>query len=138
MDHGVRDPDCDHCKRALGPLYQHRIKGNRHLPVFTFDFSGPHPRRVNAVLPCLQASFEDLCALTGGSRLPIFRLHSDKAKEFLASVIRSYLAQQGVRRTVNSCYDPQGNGLAERWVGSIKVRATALLADVRLPPEYWS
>ena len=19
MDHGVRDPDCDHCKRALGP-----------------------------------------------------------------------------------------------------------------------
>ena len=21
MDHGVRDPNCDHCKRALGPLY---------------------------------------------------------------------------------------------------------------------
>ena len=44
---GVRDPDCDHCKRALGPLYHHKIKGNRHLPVFTFDFSGPHPHRVN-------------------------------------------------------------------------------------------
>ena len=41
MDHGVRDPDCDHCKRALGPLYHHKIVGNRHLPVFTFDFSGP-------------------------------------------------------------------------------------------------
>ena len=38
----VRDPDCDHCKRALGPLYHHKIVGNRHLPVFTFDFSGPH------------------------------------------------------------------------------------------------
>ena len=24
----------------LGPLYHHKIKGNRHLPVFTFDFSG--------------------------------------------------------------------------------------------------
>ena len=35
MDHGVRDPDCDYCKRALGPLYHHKIKGNRHLPVFT-------------------------------------------------------------------------------------------------------
>ena len=46
MDHGVRDPECDHCKRALGPLYHHKIKGNRHLPVFTFDFSGPHPHRV--------------------------------------------------------------------------------------------
>ena len=92
MDHGVRDPDCDHCKRALGPLYHHKIVGNRHLPVFTFDFSGPHPHRVNmaqylpvsvwslghmriiwafgvesrqssAVLPCLQSCFEDLtCA----------------------------------------------------------------------------
>ena len=47
MDHGVRDPNCDHCKRALGPLYHHKIVGNRHLPVFTFDFSGPHPRKVN-------------------------------------------------------------------------------------------
>ena len=47
MDHGVRDPSCDHCKRALGPLYHHKIVGNRHLPVFTFDFSGPHPRKVN-------------------------------------------------------------------------------------------
>ena len=43
MDHGVRDPDCHHCKRALGPLYHHKIKGNRHLLVFTFDFSGPRP-----------------------------------------------------------------------------------------------
>ena len=36
MDHGVRDPHCDHCKRALGPFYHHKIVGNRHLPVFTF------------------------------------------------------------------------------------------------------
>ena len=39
---------------------------------------------------------------------------------------------------MNSGNDPAGNGLAERWVGIIKVRATALLADVRLPPEYCS
>ena len=45
---GVRDPNCDRCKRALGPLYKQKIKGSGHLPVFTFDFSGPHPRRVNA------------------------------------------------------------------------------------------
>ena len=82
--------------------------------------------------------FEDLRALTGGSRPPILRLHSDKASEFLTPTIRAYLSQQGVRQTVNSGYDPQGNGLAERWIGTVKVRATALLADVRLPPDYWS
>ena len=38
MDHGVRDPDCDRCKRALGPPYHHKIVGKRHLPVFTFVF----------------------------------------------------------------------------------------------------
>ena len=157
MDHGVRDPDCDHCKRALGPLYHHKIVGNRHLTVFTFDFSGPHPHRVNmaqyllvsvwslghmriiwafgvesrqssAVLPCLQSCFKDLHALTGGSRPPILRLHSDKASEFLTPAIRAYLSQQGVRQTVNSGYDPQGNGLAERWIGIVKVPATPLLS----------
>ena len=167
MDHGVRDPNCDHCKRALGPLYHHKFVGNRHLPVFTFDFSGPHPRKVNmaqyllvavwslghmrllwafgvesrqtsVVLPCPQSCFEDLRALTGGSRPPILRLHSDKANEFPSPAIRTYLSQQGVRQTVNSGYDPQANGLAERWIGIVKVRATALLADVRLPPDYWS
>ena len=90
---------------------------------------GIENRQATTVLPCLQALFEDLLALTGGSRPP---------KEFLAPVIRTYLSQQGVQQTVNSGYDPAGNGLAERWVGIIKVRATALLADVRLPSEYRS
>ena len=99
---------------------------------------GVESRQSSAVLPCLQSCFEDLRALTGGSRPPILRLHSDKASEFLTPSIRAYLSQQGVRQTVNSGCDPQGNGLAERWIGIVKVRATALLADVRLPPDYWS
>ena len=56
MDHGVRDPDCDHCKRALGPLYHHKIVGNRHLPVFTFDFSGPHTSLQNSSLDAMCSS----------------------------------------------------------------------------------
>ena len=72
----------------------------------------------------LQSCFEDLRALTGGSRPPILRLHSDKASEFLTPTIRATCSQQGVRQTVNSGYDPQGNGLAERWIGVVKVRAT--------------
>ena len=66
--------------------------------------------------------------------LPKFR----QGQRVLSPPIRAYLSQQGVRQTVNSGYDPQANGLAERWIGIAKVRATALLADVRLPPEYWS
>ena len=63
MDHGVRDPSCDHSKRALGPLHQHKIKGNRHVPVFTLDCSGPHPQRVNAaqyLLVCVWSCLGDM------------------------------------------------------------------------------
>ena len=164
MDHGVRDPHCDHCKRALGPLYHHQACWQQtpaclHIRLFGSTPAqseyGPVPvscsleprpyetalgesRQTSVVLPCLQFCFEDLRALTGGSRPPVLRLHSDKASEFLSPPIRAYLSQQGVRQTVNSGHDPQANGLAERWIGIVKVRATALLADVRLPPEYWS
>ena len=63
----------------------------------------------------------------------VSRLHSDKAKTFLFPMIRACLSQQGVRQTVNFGYDPAGNGLAKRWVGIIKVRVSALLADERNP-----
>ena len=81
---------------------------------------GIESRQATVVLPCLQAFFEDLRALTAGSRLPILRMHSDKAREFLSPVIRTHVSQQDVRQTVNSGHDPQENGLAERWMGIIK------------------
>ena len=48
LDHGVPDPKCDYCKRALGPLYRHSaLKESREIPILTFDFSGPHPSTVH-------------------------------------------------------------------------------------------
>ena len=89
---------------------------------------GVENRQATTVLPCIQAAFEDLRSLTGGSRPAILRLHSDKTKEFLSPVIKAYLLQQGVRQTVNSGCDPAGNGLAERWIGSVKL-SHCLVAD---------
>ena len=168
LDHGVPDPKCDYCKRALGPLYRHSaLKESREIPILTFDFSGPHPSTVHpakqllVIVWCLrevrliwamgvesrddphlvaglQVALDDLTSLTGGCRAPVLRLHSDKAKEFLAASVRKLLRSHGIRQTTNSGYDPAANGIAERWVGIIKVRATALLAEHRLPPDYWT
>ena len=168
LDHGVPDPKCDYCKRALGPLYRHSaLKESREIPILTFDFSGPHPSTVHPakqllvivwclrevrliwamgvenrddphVVAGLQVALDDLSSLTGGCRAPVLRLHSDKAKEFLATSVRKLLRSHGIRQTTNSGYDPAANGIAERWVGIIKVRATALLAEHRLPPDYWT
>ena len=48
MDHLTRDPSCEFCKKALGPLYRHlKGKDGIHLddqtPTLSFDFSGPFP-----------------------------------------------------------------------------------------------
>ena len=85
-----------------------------------------------------RVALDDLTSLTGRCRAPVLRLHSDKAKEFLAINVRKLLRAHGIRQTTNSGYDPAANGIAERWVGIIKVRATALLAEHRLPPDYWT
>ena len=47
-DHLSRDPTCEFCKRALGPLYRHLSKKygkalGDQTPTLSFDFSGPHP-----------------------------------------------------------------------------------------------
>ena len=51
MDHLSYDPTCEHCKRALGPMYRH-LKNTYgpqiadHTPTLSFDFSGPLPAAV--------------------------------------------------------------------------------------------
>ena len=117
LDHGVPDPECDYCKRALGPLYRHSaLKEAREVPILTFDFSGLHPSTVHPakqlmvvvwclrdvrliwamgvenrddthVVAGLQVALDGLTSLTGGCRAPVLRLHSDKAKEFLAVIL---------------------------------------------------
>ena len=47
-DHLSRDPTCEFCKKALGPLYRHLSKKygqslSDQTPTLSFDFSGPHP-----------------------------------------------------------------------------------------------
>ena len=150
LDHGVPDPKCDYCKRALGPLYRHSaLSEAREVPILTFDFSGPQPSTVHPekqlmvivwclrdvrllwamgvenrddphVVAGLQVTLDDLSSLTGGCRAPVLRLQSDKAKEVLATSVRKLLRTHGIRQTTNSGYGPAANGIAERWVGIIK------------------
>ena len=142
LDHGVPDPKCDYCKRALGPLYRHSsLRESREVPILTFDFSGPHPSTVHPakqlmvivwclrevrliwamgvenrddphVVAGLQVALDDLSSLTGGCRAPVLRLHSDKAKEVLATSVRKLLRSHGIRQTTNSGYDLAANGIS--------------------------
>ena len=171
MDHLSHDPTCEHCKRALGPMYRH-LKNKYgpqiadHTPTLSFDFSGPLPAAVTGarylmvfvwrlqevrliwafaldrrtkenVLSCLQSVVADLNTLTGGSKPPVARVHSDQAKEFLSHMVVEWLKDHGIRQTFTSTYDSQANGVAERWINLIKTKATVLLASKYMHTSFW-
>ena len=171
MDHLSRDPECEFCKKALGPMYRHLnhkygMQIADHTPTLSFDFSGPLPIAVTGarilmvfvwglqdirllwafalvhrtkenVLSCLQSVIADLNTLTGGSKPPVTRVHSDQAKEFLSRPVMEWLKEKGIRQTFTSTYDSQANGVAERWINLIKAKSTALLASRYLPTPFW-
>ena len=171
MDHLSRDPECEFCKRALGPMYRHLnhkygMQIADHTPTLSFDFSGPLPLAVTGakilmvfvwrlqdirllwafalvrrtkenVLSCLQSVIADLNTLTGGSKPPVTRVHSDQAKEFLSQPVMEWLKEKGIRQTFTSTYDSQANGVAERWINLIKTKSTALLASKYMPTPFW-
>ena len=148
MDHLSRDPECEFCKKALGPMYRHLnhkygMQIADHTPTLSFDFSGPLPIAVTGakilmvfvwrlqdirllwafalvhrtkenVLSCLQSVIADLNTLTGGSKPPVTRVHSDQAKEFLSRPVMEWLKEKGIRQTFTSTYDSQANGVAEK------------------------
>ena len=89
------------------------------------------------VLSCLQSVIADLNTLTGGSKPPVTRVHSDQAKEFLSQPVMEWLKEKGIRQTFTSTYDSQANGVAERWINLIKTKSTALLASRYMPTPFW-
>ena len=172
MDHLTRDPSCEFCKKALGPLYQHLkskygLRLDDQTPTLSFDFSGPFPvsatgarfmllfvwrladirllwafaldrRTKENVRSCLQDVMAELTEMTGGSKPPVMRVHSDQAGEFLSPVVMEWLKQHNVKQTFTSGYDPAANGVAERWIDLVKIKATVLLAANHLSTAYWN
>ena len=172
MDHLTRDPSCEYCKKALGPLYRH-LKGKYGIrlddqtPTLSFDFSGPFPvsatgarfmllfvwrlldirllwafaldrRTKENVRSCLQDVLAELTQMTGGSKPPVMRVHSDQAGEFLSPVVMEWLKQHNIKQTFTSGHDPAANGVAERWIDLVKIKATVLLAANHLSTAYWN
>ena len=52
--------------------------------------------------------------------------------------MRERLYQRMVMHTTTLGYDPQANGLAERFVGLIKEQTRRLLQAAKFPDTYWT
>ena len=114
-------------------LFVWRLSDVRLLWAFALD-----RRTKENVRSCFQDVVAERTQLTGGSKPPVMRVHSDQAGEFLSPVVMEWLKQHNIRQTFTSGYDPAANGVAERWIDLVKIKATVLLAANHLSTAYWN
>ncbi|CAE7336713.1 unnamed protein product, partial [Symbiodinium sp. CCMP2592] len=113
------------------------------IAVFRIDesmqlhFVRPMKRRLwSELFSALQSVLAQVSALCG-DRPQVVRIHSDKAREFLAQRVVEGINALGVFQTTTTGYDPQANGLAERTVGLLKERARGFLIRGGINKKFW-
>ena len=70
-------------------------------------------------------------------QVPIYRIHRDRAKEFISSEVRKWIRSRDILQTATAGDEPVGNSRVEREVGVLKGRARALLKSARAPVGLW-
>ena len=120
----------DGTKYALVAVF--RIDENLQL-----HFVRPMKRRLwNELFSSLQSILAQVSAICG-ERPQVVRIHSDKAREFLAQRVIEGINALGVFKTTTTGFDPQANGLAERTVGLLKERARGFLIRGGVDKKFW-
>ena len=69
--------------------------------------------------------------------LPVYRLHSDCAREYTQESLRQWAAHRGMVKTTTMPEHPAGNGRAERLIGRVKSQVRALLHGHAIPVGMW-
>ena len=69
--------------------------------------------------------------------LPVYRLHSDRARELTDPLVTQWAAHRGIYKTTTAPEQPAGNGRAERLVGKLKHQARALLHSTDAGYALW-
>ena len=63
---------------------------------------------------------------------------SDSDEEFLSPVVKGWHNRHYINQSFTSGYDTAAKGVAECWIGLVKIKATVLLAANHLSTAYWN
>ena len=69
--------------------------------------------------------------------LPVYRLHSDHAREFTHQSVKDWANHRGIYTTSTMPESKASNGRAERLIGRLKQQVRALLSAHSLEPAMW-
>ena len=101
----------------------------RHL-TFVIPLRSRHTKEILRGLALLHARLRVL-------HLPLIRLHSDRAKEFLAHQVQEWILARDIYHTTSAGDEAQGNSRVEGEINWIKGRVRTVMAASKCPSEYW-
>jgi len=147
---------CAECKpRFCKPANAHLIKATQPFERLNIDFKGPLPSsdkcvyfltivdeysRFPFVFPCqdmtVSTVIDCLCQLFSLFGMPAY-VHSDRGSSFMSKELREFLTSRGIACSRTTSYNPQGNGQAERYNGTIWKAVTMALKSRGLPTKCW-
>ena len=87
----------------------------------------------NSVLRAIQQMY----VLIKKHGFPLFRVHTDRGREFVNRELRSYLLARDVFHTSTPADLPQANGLVERFIGILKSQARSVLYQSGMGENHW-
>ena len=130
------DPPSEEGEVKYGPPTMEEALEDLTKPVemTTVYLSRPLRRRTGAAV---LTAIQELCLQLDRQGLPVYNIHTDRAREFGTAQLKAWLANQQITRTTTSGAEPAGNATAERGVRWYKARARALLKAANASPSDW-
>ena len=91
------------------------------------------PRKPKDVMAAVSLMYCMLRSL----RIPILRVHTDRAKEFISKEFKAWCAARDLWRTTTSGSEPQANSRAEMEIGAVSNLARTMLKASGSSTTYW-
>ncbi|XP_065678751.1 uncharacterized protein LOC136093613 [Hydra vulgaris] len=147
---------CCECKpRYYKPLKSNLIKATQPLERLNLDFKGPLPSETNNkyfltiideysrfpfAIPCpdisAQTVIKCLSQVFSIFGLPSY-IHSDRGSAFIGKELKQYLLEKGIATSHTTAYNPEGNGQAEKYNGTIMKSIEIATRQHNLPIKAW-
>ena len=119
---------------AMNRRWQDKVAEMKNVKVTLLTFAIPmRSRHSHEVVRALSLMYGKIRSLN----LPLIRIHTDRAREFLARPVQQWMQSRNVMQTVAAGDEAQGSGRVEREVQYIKETTRLLLATTRAPVSWW-
>eukprot|EP00434_Breviolum_minutum_P011457 symbB.v1.2.010103.t1/scaffold656.1/size175949/5 len=121
-------------QQVLEAKWKEFIKDRRSQPVVNVTFGVPlRSREAGDVIAATATIFAKVRAM----RLPVTRVHTDRAREFAGSKFQQWTRDRDIFHTMCAGSEPQANSRAERELGALKAQMRTLLLGSAAPLHYW-